>query len=440
MAGLTLEDRRAVDGVIPGSPPAGGWVGTTFDALRIKSYRVLWIGTALSFIAFMMSMTAQSIVAFDLTGNNRAVGSVMFGQGVAMLALTPFGGAIADRVSKRFLLLVAQSMIGLTMFAMGVLIAMDMITVFYLAAGAFVTGMMFSFLGPARTAYIGDLVPEARRGNALALTQVAMNATRVFGPFAAGGMLAWEPVGSAGTYFVIAGLFVLVVVTLVQLPPSRGLARHSSMLDDIALGFRHVRENPRLLQIVLGFIFITVLGFPYMVVLPGFTQDVLGAGKAGFGVMVGVSAVGGLITSLIVAGLADSSKAPLYQLFASLLLGIALILTGVAPTYAVALLTMVLVGAGGSAFQTLNNSIALKEAHPEYFGRVMSLMMMAWSFNGLIGLPIGFLADFSGERTVLIVMGAAVCAATLILALWRSRLPPPAPALSRRGAAYESAG
>jgi predicted MFS family arabinose efflux permease len=313
------------------------------------------------------------------------------------------------------------------MLVTGILIAADAITVFFLAAGAFVIGMMFSFLGPTRTAYLGEIVDEERMGNALALTQVGMNATRIFGPFAAGGLMAWALVGSAGTYFVMAGLFAVVVATLMKLPPSRGSRRRSSMLRDIKLGLLHVRENPRLLQIVLGFIAVTVLGFPYMVVMPGFTQDVLGTGKAGFGIMIGVSAVGGLIASLVVAGLADSSKAPVLQLLASLVLGIALILTGLAPTFAVALVTMIVVGAGGSAFQTLNNSIALKEAHADYFGRVMSLMMLAWSFNGLISLPIGYLADVAGERAVLVAMGAGVCVIVVLLALWRTRLPEPAP-------------
>jgi MFS family permease len=418
LAEITLDEGRAATYVAPSQ----NWFWTTFDALRIRQYRVLWLGTLFSFLAFMMSNTAQSIVAFDITGNNRAVGSVMFGQGIAMLVLTPFGGAIADRVSKRFLLLLCQGTIGLSMLAIGVLIATDSITVFFLAGGAFVTGMMFSFLGPTRTAYIGEIVPEERRGNALALTQVAMNFTRVFGPFAAAGLLAWSLVGSAGTYFILTIIFVFVVATLAQLPPSKGVERHSSMLHDVRLGLRHVKHNPRLLQIVVGFILVTVVGFPYQVILPGFTQDALGTGKAGYGIMVGVSAIGGLFASLIVASLADSKTAIVLQLLAGFLLGAGLILTGIAPTFAVALLTMVVVGAGGSAFQTLNNSLALKEADPEYYGRVMSLMMMAWSFNGLIALPIGFAADLSGERTVLIAMGAAVCAFVAVLGLWRMRL------------------
>src|SRR5438093_10332354 len=81
------------------------WVSKTFDAFQFPTYRVLWTGTILAFIAFNTSMTAQNVIAFDLTGRNGAVGFVVFGQGIAMLLLNPFGGAIADRFSKRVLVL-----------------------------------------------------------------------------------------------------------------------------------------------------------------------------------------------------------------------------------------------------------------------------------------------------------------------------------------------
>ncbi len=425
MAGITVERHERPAGALEEAYAVPtSWVSATFDALRVRDYRVLWIGTVVSFLAFQMSSTAQSVVAFDLTRNNHAVGFVAFGQGISMLALTPFGGAVADRVSKRLLLLVAQATIGATMFAIGMLILTDSITVFFLAMASFITGMMFSFNGPTRTAYIAELVGPERRGNAMALTQVGMNATRIFGPFLVGGLLAWQLVGAAGTYFFMSGLFVFVMATLVQLPPSAGRRQAgSTVVGDIRLGVRHVMENPRLLQIVAAFWLVTMLGFPYFVVMPGFTKGVLHAGTAGFGLLVGVSAIGGLAMSLVVASMADSPRAPLLQALSSLLMGLALICTGLAPTFAIALVTMVFVGAGGSGFQTLNNTLALREASPVYFGRVMSLTMLAWSFNGLVGLPIGYLADAFGERAVISGMGVSVCGVVALMAVWRWRVP-----------------
>ena len=398
---------------------AARWVSTTFGALELRDFRVLWIGTALSGLAFMMSMTAQSVVAFDLSGNNRAVGLVMFGQGIAMLILSPFGGALADRLSKRLLLLICQSAIGLTMFATAVLIATGAITVLLLAAGSFVMGTMFSFLGPARQAYVGEVVDRERRGNAVALSQVAMNLMRVVGPSLAGVLLAIGFIGAAGTYFVMAAIFLVVVATLLQLPPTRSSAPSgASVFAEIGAGLQHIRESPRLLRLVTGFVLITMVGFPYMTVMPGFVSEELGRGAAAYGVLLAVSASGGLLVSLLVASLADSPRASLLQILMCVALGVALILTGMAPNFAIALVTMFAVGGGVSGFQALNSALTLGNTAPAYYGRVMSITMLAFSATGIIGLPVGVLADAIGERATLIAMGVTVCVVVLLLALW----------------------
>jgi MFS family permease len=404
------------------------WLATTFAALDLRDFRVLWIGTALSGLAFMMSMTAQNVVAFDLSGNNRAVGLVMFGQGVAMLFISPFGGALADRLSKRLLLLVCQLAIGLTMFATALLIAVDAISVFFLAVGAFVMGTMFSFLGPARQAYVGEVVPLDRRGNAVALSQVAMNLTRVIGPSLAGVMLAVSVIGAAGTYFFMGVIFVVVVATLLRLPPTRASAPSgTSVLGEIRAGLRHVTENPRLFNLVAGFVLVTMVGFPYMTVMPGFVTEELGQGAAAYGILLAVSAVGGLLVSLAVASVADSRRAPLLLTLMSGGLGVMLIVTGMAPTFAAALVTMFGVGGCVSGFQALNSALTLHSTSPAYYGRVMSITMLAFSATGIIGLPIGMLADAIGERTTLMVMGVAVLVVVAGLAVWSARVAGHAP-------------
>jgi predicted MFS family arabinose efflux permease len=403
------------------------WLTSTFSSLDNPSLRVLSIGSFLAFIGFMTSTTAQNVVAFELTGNNRAVGLVAFGQGIAMLFLAPFGGALADRLSKRLVLLVCQSTIGLTFFALGLLMATDQMTIFFLASAAFVTGTMFSLLGPARQALVGDLVEPERRGNAAALTQVALNCARVAGPLLGSALLAWSLIGATGTFFVAAALFVIVVATLYMLPPTpRRDSEGRSVVHDIALGVRYVRGHPHLLPLVLGFVLVVTLGFTYFTVLPAFADAELDVGAAGYGVLIGVSAVGGLTMSLLVAPLADSGRARFFLQLNTAGVGLALILTGLAPTFLVALVTMFGVGAASSGFQTLNSALVLREADPLYYGRVMSLMMLAWGFSGIAALPVGVLADAIGERGTLIVMGTSVCAAVGVLTLWSARLGGPA--------------
>src|SRR5688572_8743335 len=88
------------------------WAANTFDAFQFPLYRVVWLGSFFAFVAFNMASTGRRVVAYEITGNDHAVGLVAFGQGLAMFFLSPFGGAIADRFSKRFLLLIAQAVVG----------------------------------------------------------------------------------------------------------------------------------------------------------------------------------------------------------------------------------------------------------------------------------------------------------------------------------------
>ena len=109
-------------------------------------------------LAFGMMQVVQGKVAFDLTGRNGSVGFVYLGQGFAMLFLSPVGGALSDRVSKKKMLSLAQFVIGVMFGVIAVLIATDLITIYLLAGGALVLGIMFSMMGPTRQAWVGDLL------------------------------------------------------------------------------------------------------------------------------------------------------------------------------------------------------------------------------------------------------------------------------------------
>ena len=129
-----IADDGLVNEVAPTETSAArAWADSTLAAFQFPVYRIVWLGSFLAFLAFNVSSTAQSLVAFDLSGNNHAVGTVMFGQGVAMILLNPFGGAIADRFNKRLLILGAQSAIGVVILAIAILLATGQISIFWLA-------------------------------------------------------------------------------------------------------------------------------------------------------------------------------------------------------------------------------------------------------------------------------------------------------------------
>jgi MFS family permease len=416
------------------------WFRRTFSSLSNPNYRRLWLGTSVAFLAFMMSSIVQSIVAFDLTGKNGAVGVVALGMGIATIVISPFGGVIADRVSKRRLVLIGQIIIGVNFLLVGLLIVTDNITIALLAGSTFVMGAVFAFIGPARQAWIGELVEGPELGNAIAMQQVGMTGTRVVGPLLVAVLVAIPFIGTGGTYLVMSGFFAYVIFTLTQLPPTQARPTGGkSILGDFKLGFTHIASRPRLALLVTMFMGVIMFGFSYQVVLPGLLENELGRDADNMGYLFFAGAISGLVVTLGVASKASGPNAWKMMLAGAFVLGICLALTALSQNFWQAMVMMFISGAGASAFQLLNNSLIMQEADQAYYGRVMSLTMMAWGLNGLVGFPFGLLADGIGERQTIFIMAMLVIAVTgvatlLHLALGRRTPPvvvPPVPTLAR---------
>ena len=381
-----------------------------------RNFRILWTGSFLAFVAFFMSTVVQSVVAFDLSGNNRAVGFVVFAQGIAQLALGPLGGALADRLSKKAVILTCQATIFAAFVVLGLLVATDVIEVIYLALGSFVIGIAFSFLGPSRQAFMLELVDTNRRGNAVALSQVALNASRILAPLLAGIMLNVGILGAGGAFFGMGALYIGAIACTVSLPASRKPDSGSkrTVLGDIAGGLSYVARTPHLRLLVLSYVLVIMFGFTYISVLPGLVENELHRKANSITVLLGINAVGGLIASLGVASRADSPHARTIYTSMCLIFGVALIVTGFAPTFLVLAVAMFVVGFGAGGFQTLNGAIVSHTTEPEYFGRVVSLTFLAFAASSVIALPIGFFADAVGERPTIWAMGGVVTATTVI--------------------------
>lgn len=398
------------------------WIGRTFESLRDRNLRILWVGTLLNFAGVTMNQTAQGVVAFELTGNSRAVGTVMLGTGLAMLFIAPLGGALADRVSKRRMLILCQTVAATTFFFVGVAIAAGFISIPLLAISAFVSGMMFAMIRSVRNAYIGEMAPPELRGNAVAIGQLAMTIMQVAGPFLAGILIGWSAFGSAGTYSLMGAFFAAGIVTMTRLPatsvPQRAVGTPNIFRDTLT-GMRYGWANREIRWALGGFLLLTIFGNPYITILPGYVNRELNESTAKLGILLGVSAVGGFLVSIVAASMADSRRAPKLLAACNLTFGASLIGLGVAPGIESAALAMLFLGAGASGFQVLNLAVALRAAEVKYMGRVASLTMMAMSLSSIVALPIGWLSDEYGDRPILIAMGIAVLAVTFVLALWR---------------------
>ena len=425
--------------------PGVAYFTRTFYALENERFRVLWFGTLFSFLGMQMQVIARGYLAFDLTGKNSALGGVMLAFGVPQLLLGMWGGVVADRLPKRNVLIVSQAVIALNSAWLATMIATGQVEYWMLLAAGVVQGAGFAFVGPARQAFITDLVGRAAIGNAVVLQQLSMNSTRVVGPSLAGMFIAVQFIGTAGVYYLTTVGFIVAVASLWRLPPGnpRPGANARSPLADLADGLRYVRRTPAILQLILVSFSVIMIGFPYQSFLPSIAKDVYDRGSGGLGLLASASAVGAVVASIVVASLASTPRAWVLQSAAAIGFGLALIALGSAPAFALGLVTIVFVGALASAFQSLNNSLTMTLTEQDYHGRVQSISMLSWSLFGLAALPIGIVADAIGIRQTLALMGGVTVLLVLAISLLGrayNSAPAALPATGRRRAAATGAG
>jgi MFS family permease len=411
------------DAVTPVATGRGAWRKNTFAALENKEYRRLWIGGLISFLAVQMEFISRGWLAFRLTGSNAGLGAVYLGFGVPMLLLTPWGGVAADRLPKRAVLMGCQ----LTLAASSLTVAMAEIFGFMsyplLIGTAVLQGAGFSFLGPARMAFTGELVGRERLGNAVVLQQMSMNGTRVFGPSLAGVLIGIPAFGVGGVYLMTSMFMLGAVWNTSRLPhgrpdPTRELL---TPLREMGAGIRYVRDRTQVLILVLTSLIVVMFAFPYVAFLPTLADRVFDVGSSGYGLMSGASAIGALAASLFIAGKASGPSAVRIQIVCGILFGLGVAVLGHAPTFVIGLLLITLIGAASSGFQSLNNSLVLDKTDLAYHGRVQSLMMLSFSGFGMMALPLGAIADSIGITTTMGFMGGIAATAVVISLLLRRR-------------------
>jgi len=372
-----------------------------------------------------MQVIARGFLAYDLTHKNSALGGVMLAFGVPQLLLTMWGGVLADRLPKRNLLIASQGIVAANSAWMAFMIATGAVEFWMLMVAGVVQGAGFAFIGPARQAFISDLVGKEAIGNAVVLQQLSMNSTRVVGPSLAGAFIAVHFIGIGGVYFMTTAGFVIAALTMLRLPPGTPapMASRPSPLAEMADGLRYVRRRPSVAFLILTSFIVVMIGFSYQSFLPSIAKDVYHVGPEGLGSLSSAGAVGAVAATVLVATYAGHRRAWSFNGWLALAFALSVVALGAAPGFAAGLAAMVLVGALASAFQSLNNSLTMSLSDHEYVGRVQGISMLSWSLFGLVALPIGILADYIGIQETLMLMGATVFAGVALLMLFMARKP-----------------
>jgi MFS family permease len=358
----------------------------TFAALAVPNYRRYFGGQSISLIGTWMQMTAQSWLVLTLTHSSTALGLIVALQTVPVLLLGPYGGVIADRTDKRKLMVALQAAMGIQALILGLLTVTGAVKVWEIGLLAALLGLNNAFENPARQSFMLELVGPDHLRNAVTLNSVLVNVARTIGPAVAGLLIA--TVGDGVCFLVNAASFVAVVASLTTmnraaLSPSEPTPRARGQLRE---GLRYVRSTP---QLAVPLVMMGVAGcltYEFQVSLPVMADRALDVGATGFGFMTASMGVGAVFGGLLVAARGRTGLRPLTMAAAGF--GVAMSLAALAPSLALELVALALVGAASVSFMSTGNSTLQLNAAANMRGRVMSLWFVAFQGSTPIGGPV----------------------------------------------------
>lgn len=388
-----------------------------FAALRHRNFRLFLTGQFISLCGTWMQTIAQGWLVLHLTDSAFAVGLVTALGSLPVLLFSLYGGVIADRVNKRRFILVLQSLMLLEALTLGVLTALDLITVEWVMALAVFFGLLTAFEVPARQSFVAEIVEREDLMNAIALGSSAFNLARVIGPAFAGLVIA--TLGLSVCFFANAASYLAVIVSLTRVkvadvhPPAV-----VSLWAALRQGLAYVFGNrwPRALVIIVTTF--SIFGFSFMPLMPVFARDALGLDASGYGAMVAAIGVGALAAAFFMAAFGGRVRQSRLVLGSSILFGVVLCAASLAPDFWVAVVLFTVCGGIMALNGIAANTMLQTEAPDELRGRVMgfySFMVLGLAPFG--SLQAGWLAERFGVR-VAFALGGLVCLVVAVSVMW----------------------
>jgi MFS family permease len=390
------------------------------SSLRQRNYRLYFFGQIISMAGTWMQTVAQSFLVLDLTHSGTQLGLTTAARFLPIFLFGPLGGLFADRLDKRRVLYVTQTLSGLLAGVFSILIATHSARLWIIYLLALALGFVNVFDNPARQTFISEMVTADDLPNAVTLNSVSMNVARVFGA-ALGGVLA-AALGLALCFACNALSFGAVLASLAmmrtsELYPASRVARKKRQVRE---GLRYVRSTPGLFIPLLMIAVVGTLAWEFQVTLPLMASKVFGGNAATYGVMTSCMGAGAVVGGLISASRPRPRGRALC--LAAIGWGIAILAAAIAPSLPVELITMLFVGYGAITFNSYAKTTLQLAAAPSMRGRVMALWALAWLGSTPIGGPIvGWAAQVAGARWSLVIGGlpTVLCGILALPALTR---------------------
>src|SRR5215217_6159507 len=387
-------------------------VSTNDSLLRNARFLRLWIGQGTSFVGDAVSMVALVVLVVQVTGSATAVGGALVARLLPTI-LSPLAGVLADRVDRRRVLVASD--LARAVLVLGLVFARDLATIYILI---FLMGLARTIFNPTVRAAFPSVVGGGDLTRANALIAGTFSTSIMVGPVLGGLLVASIGVDAAFLADAVTYLISAILLSTVPLPhPSRD-SEEEGFVRELRSGFDYLLGARVPLAIVVG-AFLTILTINATVPAEVFlAKETFGTGDAGYGLLVSLWGGGMVLGSAMMAVLGDRINLVLLYFLSVFVGASALVGTGLAPAFVLALGALTVEGAATGVDNVATDTILQKRVPEAFLGRVFSIRFLGYSAGEALAYPLGgLLVDAVGPRSTYLLAGIATAAAGLLVLL-----------------------
>jgi MFS family permease len=400
----------------PGTGPEGGrlylWVrmnGSGDSLLRNVRFMRLWVGQGISFVGDYVSMVALVILVVEISGSATAVGGVLVARLLPTLA-SPLFGVLADRLDRRVVLVASD--LARAVLVLGLVFVRDLIALYVLA---FLIGLARAFFTPTVRAAFPSVVAEGNLTKANAIISGTFSVSITLGP-ALGGLLVTS-VGVNAAFVLDSATYLISAILLSRIPLPRPQGeREGTLVRELRAGFAYLGRARVPMALVMGAF---LLNFTTDLTVPAeafLARETFGAGSVGYGLLVSVWGGGMIVGSALAAVLENRLNLIIIYLVSIFIWGLALVGTGLAPAFVIALGALAVAGVSNGVDNVATDTVLQRRVPDIFLGRVFSVRFLGYTVGEALAYQVGGLTmDATGPRFVYLVAGVATAAAGLLI-------------------------
>ncbi len=403
---VSIQENPATSGAEATSRPGSRWQAAG-RALRHRNFQLFFSGQLISLIGTWMQSVAQSWLVYRLTGSALLLGSVGFASQIPVFLFAPLGGIAADRFNRRHIVIATQISAMLLAFILAALTLLHRVHVWHVFVLAGLLGVVNAFDIPGRQSFLVEMVGKDDLMNAIALNSSMFNGARVVGPAIAGILVA--KFGEGYCFFGNAVSYIAVIIGLLLMKvQDRVVASMASPLEHMMEGFRFVnRTEPiRALLLLLGLV--SLVGMPYVVLMPIFADKVLHGGARGLGILMGATGVGALLGALTLAFREGVKGLGRWVAWCCAGFGASLVVFALSHRFWVSVILLLPVGYCMMLQMACSNTLIQVMVPDALRGRVMAVYSMMFMGMAPVGALLGgALAERLGAQVTVAIGGVA---------------------------------